>query len=123
MRLLTHNLLQCHVKGCSTNNYPLRVEATNVVHKEADFNPEFITHMLQKIEWNALRTTASALGVAELPEILPLSMEGQEELLKQIHLVLMETHIMDGKLVCPGCSHEYLVTHGVGNMLLIEDEV
>lgn len=29
MKLLTHNMLACHIKGV-TNNFPLKIEATKV---------------------------------------------------------------------------------------------
>ncbi|KAI9303961.1 hypothetical protein BJ944DRAFT_240990, partial [Cunninghamella echinulata] len=58
MRLITHNMLQCHVKGCNNNNFPLRFEDAEVELIEADFNPEFLINILPKIEWNALATTA-----------------------------------------------------------------
>ena len=38
MKLLTHNLLECHIKGV-TNKYPFLVEAQQVEQTEVDFNP------------------------------------------------------------------------------------
>ena len=58
MRLITHNMLQCHVKNCNNNNFPLRFEDVQVELIEADFNPEFLSNMLNKIEWDALTSTA-----------------------------------------------------------------
>lgn len=58
MRLITHNMLQCHVKNCNNNNFPLRFEEVQVELIEADFNPEFLSNMLNKIEWDALYNTA-----------------------------------------------------------------
>lgn len=37
MRLLTHNMLQSHIKGV-TNGYPFKIEVAKVATKEADFN-------------------------------------------------------------------------------------
>lgn len=56
MRLFTHNFLQCHVKGCTQNNFPLRITDAEVQRKEADFNPAFLIGFLDKLEWGALRT-------------------------------------------------------------------
>lgn len=58
MRLITHNMLQCHVKNCNNNNFPLRFEDVQVELIEADFNPEFLSNMLNKIDWDALTSTA-----------------------------------------------------------------
>lgn len=58
VRLISHNLLACHVKGCHTNNFPLRFANARVELKECDFNPEFLKAFLPKIEWSALVGTA-----------------------------------------------------------------
>ena len=34
------------------------LQATNVEIKDVDFNPEFITRMMPRLEWNALVETA-----------------------------------------------------------------
>lgn len=38
MKLLTHNMLACHIKGVK-NNYPFKIEVEEVVEREADFDP------------------------------------------------------------------------------------
>jgi hypothetical protein len=38
MKLLTHNFLQCHVKGVK-NGYPLKIEAEKTEERDADFDP------------------------------------------------------------------------------------
>lgn len=58
MRLITHNMLQCHVKNCNTNNFPLRFEDAQVELIEAEFNPDFMANVLNKLDWEALRNTA-----------------------------------------------------------------
>jgi multifunctional methyltransferase subunit TRM112 len=37
---------------------------------------------------------------------------------KDLHRVLIETCIQEGKLVCGSCGHEYAVKEGVANFLL-----
>jgi len=54
VRLITHNLLACHAKGCTSNNFPLHLNDVQVALREAEFNPEFIRGFIPKIEWNAL---------------------------------------------------------------------
>ena len=41
MRLITHNMLQCNIKGVK-NGFPLGIEAGEVRDEEAEFNPEFV---------------------------------------------------------------------------------
>ena len=54
VRLITHNLLACHAKGCTTNNFPLKLSDVKLALREADFNPDFLRGFLPRIEWNAL---------------------------------------------------------------------
>ena len=44
--------------------------------------------------------------------------EKEEEVLKKLHTLLLETSINEGKLVCGNCGFEYPVKEGVGNFLL-----
>eukprot|EP00126_Sphaerothecum_destruens_P015426 Sdes_comp9430_c0_seq1m893 len=123
MRLLTHNMLQCHVKGCNVNNFPLKVEAGEIQNSEADFNPAFIKAMLPKLDWTALKTTCDQLSIDSIPSTLPEEADQNDEFFQLVHHILLETIILEGKLVCSNCGHEYTVKKGVPNMLLCEDEV
>jgi len=38
--------------------------------------------------------------------------------LKDLHVLLMETSVASGKLVCGNCGHEYAVKEGIANFLL-----
>lgn len=61
MKLLTHNMLACTVRGVK-NGYPLKIEAEEVVEREADFDPDFLRHMFPKLEWAALLEGARAVS-------------------------------------------------------------
>lgn len=63
VRLITHNLLSCHAKGCTTNNFPLQFKDAEIEHREADFNPEFIRGLLPKIKWKALVDTVKEVSI------------------------------------------------------------
>jgi multifunctional methyltransferase subunit TRM112 len=54
VRLITHNLLACHVKNCTSNNFPLAFKDVQIELREAEFNPDFLKGFLPKIEWAAL---------------------------------------------------------------------
>jgi multifunctional methyltransferase subunit TRM112 len=48
---------------------------------------------------------------------------GEEDLspsqtLKDLHSLLLETTIKEGKLVCGNCGHEYAIKEGIANFLL-----
>ncbi|KAI9188884.1 hypothetical protein H9P43_000306 [Blastocladiella emersonii ATCC 22665] len=122
VRLLTHNMLQCHVRDC-TNGFPLRFQNAEVEHAEQEMNTEFLVNMLPRIDWAALRATAHELGIAQLPETMPEDAAESTELLQVLHRVLMETSVKAGEMVCPSCEHVYPIRNGIPNMLLNEDEV
>lgn len=42
----------------------------------------------------------------------------EEEVLKKLHTLLLETAVVEGKLVCGNCGFEYPIKEGVGNFLL-----
>jgi multifunctional methyltransferase subunit TRM112 len=44
----------CNVKGCKTNNFPLRIKALHVEKIESEFKIDFIRHILPKLDWAAL---------------------------------------------------------------------
>jgi multifunctional methyltransferase subunit TRM112 len=46
-------MLVCNVKGCGKDNFPLQIKG-EPVKEESEFNPEFIKHMIPKLDWNAL---------------------------------------------------------------------
>lgn len=59
------------------------------------------------------------LGFPSLPETKP---EGDaltnEQTLKDLHRLLLETQVMEGKLVCGTCGHAYAIKEGIANFLL-----
>lgn len=107
VRLITHNLLGCHVKNCNSNNFPLEFKNARVELVEAEFNPDFLRVFLPKIEWKALVDTARQvrlfdqiffilvdlslvlqLGDTSLPEEQPEMVD--DDFLKALHHVLLE---------------------------------
>ncbi|KAI0600508.1 hypothetical protein F4775DRAFT_546224 [Biscogniauxia sp. FL1348] len=43
---------------------------------------------------------------------------GHNKTLRDLHNLLVETQMMEGKLVCANCGHEYAVREGIANFLL-----
>ncbi len=60
------------------------------------------------------------LGVNTLPEQKPTveELQANEALFKDLHTLLLETQIMQGKLACANCGHEYGIREGIANFLL-----
>ncbi|XP_062332253.1 multifunctional methyltransferase subunit TRM112-like protein [Osmerus eperlanus] len=122
MKLLTHNMLTSHVKGV-TKGYPLLIKATEVKVSEVEFNPNFVSRMIPKLEWGAFIQAAEGLGhLQDLPNELITDFEKNEEFLKKVHRVLLEVEVIEGCLQCPESGREFPITRGVPNMLLNEDE-
>lgn len=66
VRLITHNLLACHAKGCTTNNFPLTLKDVTIELREAEFNADFIKGFLPRLEWKALVNAAREVRRASL---------------------------------------------------------
>ncbi|RHZ62690.1 RNA methylation protein TRM112 [Aspergillus thermomutatus] len=121
MKLVTVNFLTCAVKGCKTSSasFPLHFRDAELELEELDFQPEFIRNIIPRVDWDGLRVTANELGFSNLPERKP---EGEalndEQTLKDLHRLLLETHVIEGKLVCGNCGHEYMIKEGIANFLL-----
>lgn len=61
MKIITTNLVECAVKACksTTKCFPLHLRDTEIVETEQDFHPEFLRNIISRLDWDALRTTAS----------------------------------------------------------------
>nr|CAG4637538.1 EOG090X0LTV [Ceriodaphnia reticulata]SVE73345.1 EOG090X0LTV [Ceriodaphnia reticulata] len=124
MKLLTHNMLTSKCLKGVTVGYPLGILAKEVKVVEVEFNPEFISRMIQKVDWPALCKAAENVGhMNELPPTLVDDYENNEEFLKKAHHFLMEIEVINGDLVCPETGRKFPVTDGIPNMLANEDEV
>lgn len=69
MRILTHNMLMCNVKKCSMQGYPLKIVPQNVETVESDFNPEFMQHMLPKLNWEGILSAANDVRACDAIDV------------------------------------------------------
>ncbi|KAL5397730.1 hypothetical protein PMIN06_001323 [Paraphaeosphaeria minitans] len=141
MKLLTLNFLTCAVKTCKSSPaaFPLHPRDATLQVVETELNLAFLKNMLPRLMWDELRVVADELGLASLPPSAPTrsdlvvggeagaaaTAEGEEEVeevpsqtAQDLHRVLLETTVHEGKLVCGNCGHEYKVMEGVPNFLL-----
>nr|XP_018264622.1 multifunctional methyltransferase subunit TRM112 [Kwoniella dejecticola CBS 10117]OBR86780.1 multifunctional methyltransferase subunit TRM112 [Kwoniella dejecticola CBS 10117] len=123
VRLITHNMLACHVKNCTKDNFPLSFSEVELVIRPTEENLDFLRRFLPKLDWTALVDTARSLGDESLPEQMPEPSSWTDEQLKALHHVLMEMHVEEGNMTCRGCGHVYPISNGIPNMLLAEHEV
>ncbi|KAK5693506.1 hypothetical protein LTR97_010075 [Elasticomyces elasticus] len=129
MKLLTLNFLTCARKTCKSTpaSFPLHPKEAELEQVETDMNALFLKNILPRIDWEAMKTLTTELGLPNLPaetptpEELVATLDGTEEpsqTAKDLHTLLMETSIASGKLVCGNCEHEYAVKEGIANFLL-----
>jgi multifunctional methyltransferase subunit TRM112 len=148
MKIITLNFLTCARKACkpSATSFPLHPKDAELEIAECDFNPQFLSNILPRLEWPALKTLCLELGlpglvdevpapnelwvpdampVGELSEVEPSQQSQVEEpakepsqLARDLHRLLLETTIQEGKLICGNCGHEYAVKEGIANFLL-----
>ena len=131
MRLLTQNMLVCNVRACAETSqrdggclsFPLVVRATQTELRATDFSAPRVLALLPKLDWAALRATAAAMGVADLPAAAPAAPEKDEAFLRSVHTLVLDVHVLEGALVCPHCGRAYPIAAGIPNMLLAEDEI
>ncbi|CAG8484878.1 6860_t:CDS:2 [Acaulospora morrowiae] len=116
-------MLQCHARGCNTNNFPLELSEVEIQVLETDYNPQFLRNMIPKLDWNALVVTAKKVGITAVPDVLPETMNEDidENFLRNLHRILLETHVQQGKMTCPNCKHVYSIRDGIPNMLLNDE--
>jgi multifunctional methyltransferase subunit TRM112 len=127
MRLLTHNMLQCHVKNCKSDNFPLTLRNAQLANSNQEFNIDFLKKLLTKVDLEALQITLKQLNL-NIPseyEELKSSFEVDKmslEFYTELHKILF-TVVEQGEMLCEGCGHVYLIKDAIPNMLLSESEV
>ncbi|CAD0091970.1 unnamed protein product [Aureobasidium vineae] len=79
----------------------------------------------QRQDTDANERFAIQLGLPTLPETAPEEKDLMDESTKEptqtlqdLHALLVETSVSNGKLVCGHCGHEYAVKEGIANFLL-----
>lgn len=120
MKLLTTNFVQCAVQSCarSTDAFPLKYEECELVHQDLDFDPQFVINVVAKLDWPALVSVAAELGNTQLPQERPEIDASNEQLIHDLHVLLLETQIKNGKMVCRNCGHFYHIKNTIPNFLL-----
>ncbi|KAF2198255.1 Trm112p-domain-containing protein [Delitschia confertaspora ATCC 74209] len=142
MKILTLNFLTCARKLCKSSNtaFPLHPQDAELEIVEQDMNVEFLRNILPRLMWEELSGVVGELGLPALPPTVPTLESLTEKKLKaaendptgmnvvevevpsqvalDLHRLLLETCVKEGKLVCGSCGHEYQVREGIANFLL-----
>ncbi|PUU73107.1 hypothetical protein B9Z19DRAFT_1197135 [Tuber borchii] len=106
MKILTTNYLTCALRACKShpNSFPLHFRDAELQQDSLPFNAAFIANILPRIDWPALLTTAAELGFTNLPAEKPDTVD--EKAGMELHRILIETQVVEGKLVCGNCGHD-----------------
>lgn len=89
-----------------------------------EFNPEFVSKIIPKIDWKVLYNAAESIGQLEdLPKEIIQNFENDQDFLKKVHHVLLEVDVINGELICPETGRKFPINNGIPNMLLNEDEI
>lgn len=99
-------------------------QASDIKVSEMDFNPEFVSKIIPKLDWQVLYKAAESIGQSgDLPKDIVENYEKDQDFLKKAHHVLLEVDIINGELVCPETGRKFPINNGIPNMLLNEDEI
>ena len=131
---MTHNLLMCNKKGCTINNFPLKLVGTKTEIQPQEFNNDLIERFLRKIDLKALTSVTKDVIIILLTlfqlnqwkfnfEELKEEEFKNKDILTYIHHILLEIVVIEGKLVCNGCNREYEIKNGIPNMIYNDDEI
>jgi multifunctional methyltransferase subunit TRM112 len=125
MKLLTHNILMCNKKGCSINNYPLKINANKIITKEHIFDEDSLKRFVKKIDFKGLKSACNDLNINLQYDFESLTEEqkNNSEFLKYMNNILFEIIIEDGILKCNNCGREYKIENGITNLMLNDDEI
>ncbi|KAL9135347.1 MAG: hypothetical protein Q9175_003456 [Cornicularia normoerica] len=139
MKILTVNFLTCAVKACKTSplSFPLHFEDAELEQSDIEYNPSFLWNILPRIDWEAFKVTANELGFTTVPNDKPTtssptfdlsppdtvdttseSEASHDKVMRDLHTLLLETEVREGKMVCGNCGHEYKIKEGIANFLL-----
>jgi multifunctional methyltransferase subunit TRM112 len=84
---------------------------------ETPFNKEFARHVASSAYWPGIVIAANSVGIEGLPlEFSPVLLD-DESVLRVLHHVLFDIHIMEGSLVCPETGHRFPISNGIPNMM------
>lgn len=68
MKILTVNFLTCAVKTCKTSSlsFPLHFRDAELEQSDIEYNPSFLRNILPRVDWEALKVTATEVRVCIL---------------------------------------------------------
>ena len=62
---------------------------------------------------------AASVGLTDLPAEYSPALLDDENVLRVMHHLLFDIHVMEGELICPESGHAFIITNGVPNMMYV----
>lgn len=123
MKLSTFNFLtSMSIRGVKIG-YPLKLTIQRMQVVKSDFNIQFITRLIPKLDWAMIYSAAQEVDLADdVPMKRPENFEEDNELLERLHHLLLEVDIVEGQLECPDTGRIFPIIDGIPHMLVNEDE-
>lgn len=94
MRLLTHNMMMCVKRGCTSEHFPLRIEAARIEVRASDFSADVVRALVPKLEWAAL--VAAAADCGQTVPAQPPTQQALEDpaFLKSLHDIILDVRLL-----------------------------
>jgi multifunctional methyltransferase subunit TRM112 len=148
-RIITHLfVLLILYLSRTTNGFPLKIEASLVCIEATPYEEHLVRKVLSRVDLAVLleafqqvresSCTVNNEGKLTLPNLpiinpetlipsletgLPIENVMVEDLLKSLHIILFDLHVLEGHLICPGTGRKFPIRNGIPNMILHEDEM
>ncbi|GAB0090376.1 Multifunctional methyltransferase subunit TRM112-like protein [Sergentomyia squamirostris] len=124
MKLITYNFLTSKILRGVKVGYPLKINIVQKEIKSAEYNAEFITRMIPRLDWSGVCFGAEQVGCGgDIPKEFNDTITSDTEILQKLHHILLEIDIIEGNLQCPETGRIFPISNGIPNMLLTEDEL
>jgi multifunctional methyltransferase subunit TRM112 len=117
--------------------FPLQIEATKIEYEESPFDVEFVKSIIPKIDYSILlfgiqqiadkceNNVSDRIVIPDLPTSIEMNdgIDIDEDLLRKLHTVLFDIHVVEGDLICPDTGRRFNIKMGIPNMILHADEI
>jgi multifunctional methyltransferase subunit TRM112 len=87
---------------------------------DSEFNEEFMRIILPTLDWNGVLLAASSVDFDGLPPTFNLPSLDDIDFLRAVHKLLLDIHVLKGKLTCPESGRVFLIENGIADMNIPE---
>ena len=126
MKAITHNILICNIKKCeeSKKNYPFIIIANKIENKPSEFNIDLTKKIYESLDKDGLNQFCKDLNLVKYDFTkIDDTIKQEKGFWEDVHKIINETLIIDGKLKCPNCQREFPIINGIADMVLRDDEM